>query len=418
MKRSITIISISPIKRDARVLRQVNYLRQFFHVNVIGLGTGDDDWALQENCTFFPIAHTGAAIDHVTAGGSRRGLPRKLAMLRRVIAQKQLGQFTASKLTNMLHLTLLKLLGKFPAENKRAKIYDFVYWCQQYHRPAYQLACSLDCSLLLANDWNTLPIAVAVKQQRRVPILFDAHEYSPLEYEDDPRWLRETAPLVCHILRASLPAVDAMMTVEPTIAQRYHDEFGVEPVVVMSAPDYQEAVPAHAVDSREIHLIHHGGAMRMRCLELMIDTIGYADARYHLHFMLVGDDVRYIEELRNHGEASAPGRIHFEAQVLPQEIVGTIARYDIGFYLLKPTSFNNACAFPNKIFDFINAGLAICLGPSPAMSALVSEYRLGCIAPSFEPKEVAGRVEFAHHGANRSISCRGVCRGENAECRT
>jgi hypothetical protein len=35
------------------------------------------------------------------------------------------------------------------------------------------------------------------------------------------------------------------------------------------------------------------------------------------------------------------------------------------------------------------AGLAICIGPSPAMAEMVHRYGLGWVAPSFEPKEVA-----------------------------
>jgi hypothetical protein len=85
------------------------------------------------------------------------------------------------------------------------------------------------------------------------------------------------------------------------------------------------------------------------------------------------------------------------APVSPAEIIRSIAAYDMGFYLLEPSSFNNAMALPNKIFDFIAAGLAVCVGPSPEMASLVNEYRIGCVTPTFKPADVAAvlnRITF------------------------
>jgi UDP:flavonoid glycosyltransferase YjiC (YdhE family) len=44
---------------------------------------------------------------------------------------------------------------------------------------------------------------------------------------------------------------------------------------------------------------------------------------------------------------------------------------------------------PNKFFDFIMAGLAVCIGPSPAMAELVKKYGCGSVAPTFEAADLA-----------------------------
>jgi hypothetical protein len=104
--------------------------------------------------------------------------------------------------------------------------------------------------------------------------------------------------------------------------------------------------------------------------------------------MLVGSEP-YIRDLKLLAEKHAHGRVEFHAPVPPSQIVETIATYDIGFYVLAPSSYNNRMALPNKFFDFIAAGLAVCIGPSPAMAALIEHYRFGVVAPDFEPKVVA-----------------------------
>lgn len=55
----------------------------------------------------------------------------------------------------------------------------------------------------------------------------------------------------------------ATLTVAPEIAQRYGEEFGFLPTVVLNAPEYV-AVEDHTVDPHTVRLIHHGSAIRAR----------------------------------------------------------------------------------------------------------------------------------------------------------
>jgi len=121
----------------------------------------------------------------------------------------------------------------------------------------------------------------------------------------------------------------------------------------------------------------------------MIEAIALCDRRYTLHFMLVENNPGYMRYLKNLADQLAPGRITFHDPVRPEEIVHYISGYDIGFYLLSPTNYNNSVALPNKFFDFIAAGLAVCIGPSPSMAEIVREYHCGCVAPSFDPRDAA-----------------------------
>jgi hypothetical protein len=117
--------------------------------------------------------------------------------------------------------------------------------------------------------------------------------------------------------------------------------------------------------------------------------------------MLINNDISYLKELKRLANKRARGRITFHEAVLPEEIIGRICEYDIGLCLITPTNYNNLVSLPNKFFDYIIAGLAVCIGPSPSMVELVRKYRFGCVAPTFHPKDVAktlnklGRSEIA-----------------------
>jgi hypothetical protein len=85
----------------------------------------------------------------------------------------------------------------------------------------------------------------------------------------------------------------------------------------------------------------------------------------------------------------APGRVFFHQPVRPAEIVSRISEFDMGIFVLPFTSFSYWAALPNKFFDFIAAGLAVCIGPSPEMTQLVRQFGFGVVTRSFEPAEVA-----------------------------
>jgi hypothetical protein len=70
------------------------------------------------------------------------------------------------------------------------------------------------------------------------------------------------------------------------------------------------------------------------------------------------------------------------------QVVPTMESYDVGLYALQPTSFNNLHALPNKFFDFVQAGLAVVIGPSPDMAALVRQHNLGLVADGFDRDSV------------------------------
>jgi hypothetical protein len=71
------------------------------------------------------------------------------------------------------------------------------------------------------------------------------------------------------------------------------------------------------------------------------------------------------------------------------KIVELSAGYDVGLYLLPPNNFNHAMALPNKLFEFIQARLAVAIGPSPEMARIVREFDCGIVADDFTPATLA-----------------------------
>jgi glycosyltransferase involved in cell wall biosynthesis len=121
----------------------------------------------------------------------------------------------------------------------------------------------------------------------------------------------------------------------------------------------------------------------------MIKAVANCESRYELHFLSTNQKAKYVDYIRDLAGKIAPGRVTFHPPVAPFEIVSEIAQYDVGFFPLPPKNYNYLVTLPNKLFEFMAAGLAVCIGPSPSMAEIVKEYHCGVIAPSFDAVDIA-----------------------------
>ncbi len=348
-KKRIVILSFSFIHQDARVLRQIEFLSRHFTVDVVGYG------------------HLG------------QDLPRPVRML----------PIPASKgykvLAQLLHTELFFVLGKL----HRGWPYEAWYWGRDEHRRAFDLLVDCKPDAIHANDWVTLPLATRAAQITGAKVVLDLHEYAPLERGDVWHWRTFHNPAIDYSLRTYSSYVSRSITVNQAIADRYGEEYGFVPEVVMNIPTDADEVNFVPTRPDRIRLVHHGSASESRKLELMIRTMAYTDHRYSLHLMLIPSSSPYVVKLRKLAQELAPDRVFFHEPVPPKKIVGVLSEYDMGFYLLPAANFNNNVALPNKFFDFVAAGLAVCTGPSIEMARLTRQYGFGVVTPSFDPREAA-----------------------------
>ena len=236
--------------------------------------------------------------------------------------------------------------------------------------------------LIVANDVDMLPLAFALAAPQ-TKVLFDAHEYAPREFEDRLYWRILYQPHRQWLCERYLSRVNGFVTVCDGIANEYARGFRVaRPLVVPNAAPFYTGSP-RPTDPHHIRLIHHGLASSSRRIEVMIDLMAHLDRRFTLDLMLVSSETGYVNALKQ--RAAHDPRITFIPPVPTGSIVAETRRYDIGLFLLPPTNLNYRFALPNKFFEFIQARLAVAIGPSPEMARLVERHAVGVVAADFAP---------------------------------
>lgn len=335
---NILIISFSFLNSDPRVDRQIRFLSPRYNVIVAGYAPPQI-----EGITFIPIKMVSSCF-----------FKRFLALLKLIFRQYESYYFSKIEI-----IETIQNLQKF------------------------------DFDLIITNDIDTLPLTISISKGRK--IIFDAHEYAPRELEDRLMFRLLFQGYKSYLCKKYIPKVDKMVTVCQSIADEYAKDTGIKSMIITNAPSYQELTPKLIEDNfGKIRLVHHGGAAISRKIENMIKMMDYLDGRFSLTFMLVESSKNYIFHLKK--LANNNPKIIFLEPVPMRTLPQYLNQFDIGLFLLEPTNFNYLNALPNKLFEFIQARLAIAIGPSPEMAKIVKEYDLGIIADDFEPKSLAKKL--------------------------
>jgi hypothetical protein len=329
----VLVISFSDLARDPRVDRQIEFLQP--HHRIIAAGLAPPRHAVDE------------FIDISTSVNSLTGRALGLALL-------------------------------------LARRYDAHFWTRASNLAVLDRLSQLRPDVVVANDIATLPIALRLG----APVVFDAHEHAPSELAHLWRWRTLQAPRIRWLCRQYIPQVPVMLTLDEGIASVYERETGVRARVVTNAPYYANLVPSTVHEP--VKVVHHGAAQRDRGLEELVHAASLLDERFTTDFILVEGSPGLREELIR--LANGNPRIRFPKPHPMHMLVQAINDYDVGIYLLAPVNLNQRYALPNKLFEFIQARLAIAIGPSPEMARIVRTYGCGVVTEDFEPQTLAAAL--------------------------
>ncbi|MFS0893293.1 glycosyltransferase [Microbacterium sp. 179-I 3D3 NHS] len=213
-----------------------------------------------------------------------------------------------------------------------------------------------------------------------VPMHIDLHEYFPgLVFDDGTAEARRQQRYLDWLLRRVVPFTTSSSAVSPLIAQRYRS-LGLDPEVITNAGPSLALAPGEV--GSPIRLVHSGNAQPGRGLRQLVRAVTRTRTDVTLDLYLVPNDVRFHTELSGLA-AEAGERVALHPPVPREALVPTLNGRDVGVFVLPPTTENGELALPNKFFDFVQARLAVIVGPSPEMADLTRRHGLGVVTDDF-----------------------------------
>lgn len=235
-----------------------------------------------------------------------------------------------------------------------------------------------------ANDSDTLPGCHAAARRMKARLVLDAHELFPEvpEIQRKPlvKWVWRT------VERQLFPRCDAMLTVCRSVADHYRRTLGVEMAVVRNVPGKGEAGmpadPASGARHPALKTLLYQGAVNLgRGVDWAIDALEWLPCCR----LVVAGGGDLLEQMKAYA-ASRPwaDRVLFLGRLMPDELTVLTRQADVGLVMLEDMGLSYHYALPNRVGDFVDAGVPMVVSDLPEMAAVVRRFDVGEVIESGE----------------------------------
>lgn len=252
--------------------------------------------------------------------------------------------------------------------------------------------------VLHAHDSNALVPVAGAARGLGIEFVYDAHDL----WLGRPRRDRSRAyfaagqRLYAGIERRFVPRAAATITVSQPIADHLRRRYGLRRVELV--PNYPELEPDErrlelrdlpGVDPTRPIVLYLGGLMAGRGLEQLVDA---AALLADVQLVLLGDGA-LAQSLRQRAAALAIGhRVHLLPPVPPDDVVAWSRSADVGVSPIVPSCLNYRYSLPNKLFQYMAAGIPVVASDFPQVRDVVIGSGCGLVADATRPAELADAI--------------------------
>lgn len=267
----------------------------------------------------------------------------------------------------------------------------------------------LKCNGIHANDLDTLLPAFMVSRIRNKKLVYDTHEY----FTGVPELLKR--PAVRKVWKSIesfiFPKLKNTITVNDSIANLYFNDYGIKPSVIRNIPAKQEVLK---VSRKELNLPENKFLIILQGSGINVDR-GGEEAVEMMHFLddalLIiagsGDVLPLLREKVDN--LKLENKIIFKDKMPYKELMKHTSVCDLGLTLDKDTNINYRFSLPNKLFDYIHAGIPTLASDLPEVKRIINTYKIGLISPNHNPKILAEIVSELMRNSLKQQELRNNC---------
>lgn len=242
--------------------------------------------------------------------------------------------------------------------------------------------------IIVANDLDTLLACYTASKLKMTSLVYDSHEYftEVPELISRPKvrsvWLKLEGLL--------LPRIKHCYTICHSIADIYRQKYDVPMKVVRNVPFATKSSFVNRSPKPSV-IIYQGAINIGRGIEELILAMPYV---YDAELWIYGsgdieeDIKRLIEDEKLHAKVKFRGRIPFE------QLHAETLRATLGICTEKGKEMGESYyyALPNKLFDYIQAGVPVLVNDLPEKRRIIDSYKVGFVLKDETPKAYAKQL--------------------------
>jgi glycosyltransferase involved in cell wall biosynthesis len=269
------------------------------------------------------------------------------------------------------------------------------FFYSEYNLRLFFYLLGKKAAVFVANDLDTLLSVYSAARLTRTPVVYDSHEYftEVPEIQDRP-WVKKTWT---RIEQSIFPRLKYIFTVNQSIADIYQQKYGKKVNVLRNVPENRK-LPAPLSrcelglpEDDNVVILQGAGINMDRGAEEAVSAMKHIEKC--LLLIIGGGDM--IPALKKQVEEEG---LQHKVQFIPRQPWERLMQYtrvaDLGLTLDKDTNLNYRYSLPNKLFDYIQAGIPILVSPLPEIKKIIEKYDIGLMIENHRPEHIAERIIF------------------------
>lgn len=271
-----------------------------------------------------------------------------------------------------------------------------------------------------ANDLPTLNAAYKLVKKQNAKLIYDSHEiFIETLNQFFPRYSKGMKKFIFSLLlkimrihgriteKRLIKKIDVFVTVNESILDYFSNTYDIRNGhVLMNFPSKLDP-PIIAINYRSLYnwsaddivILYQGNLNEGRGLRILLETIVTMPFLYKL--VLVGDGV-LKKELKTYCTShNLNDRVKFTGQVPLQALVSYTKGADIGVSLLEEFNLSKKMASPNKLFEYIQAGIPILSTNTFESKKIIESHDIGVLVKNDVQSISQGLISLSQKKENK-----------------
>ena len=262
----------------------------------------------------------------------------------------------------------------------------------------YSVAREQDADIYHFHDPELIPVGLLLRAKGK-RVIYDIHEDLPKDVLSKPylpQWSRGLISSAMNFVeRIACGRFSGLVTVTPSIANRFQ-KINQRTIVVHNYPYVEELVhgaPSSSWKSRNQSVAYIGGIMIQRAIREMVTAMSLLPESLAANLELAGPELLTEEESCEIRAHSGWKHVHHHGFVDQPSAFRILRSVRAGLVLFHPEP-NHFESMPQKIFEYMGAGLPVIASDFPLWRQIIGESGCGIFVDPTNPAEIARAV---HH---------------------
>ena len=256
---------------------------------------------------------------------------------------------------------------------------------------AFRKALAVNADIYLFHDPELIPAGLRLKKKGK-KVIYDVHE----DYGEDilnKEWLPKIfqniiARIFDRYEKKAAGVLDGIVTATPHIRTKF-EKLNPNTIDINNYPILSNQVINHSGETLKSRSVNFVGAInRIRAVAEMVSSLEFTDAK-----LILAGNFTTTEDFDSAKSMKGWAKVDYRGQVGRSDVSTIFSESAAGLVLYHPGPNHNDSQ-PNKLFEYMAAGLPVIASNFPLWKEIVEKNKCGICVNPLNPREIADAINW------------------------